>query len=616
MPSSKNKRKRRGNKKKRQQLTTADLLQNTILYQKKPAQSLKMALEPHQMHTDDDVQMQPKVHFNNDREDSDEKQEISTTGSIQTNVVRAIPSNKQKMPVSTAEALRKTAQLDKNEMNLLKETMGDTFHEIMSKYSFNSEEEKDAATTDPMDVDSEKEEWESDSENDFMDSEEEDDFDYTGAHQADQDEDEAERIVSRLSRKKLKRLAKYSVAELKQYTMRPEVVEAHDENAPDPLLLVHLKSHRNTVPVPRHWSDDRKYLSSKRGYEKPPFELPDFIKNTGVQEVREKYEKKLQERSAKTRARDRMLAKLSKTDIDYQILHDAFFKYQKKPSLTIHGDIYFEGKEHQMNSKQFKPGELSEELRNALGMPEGAPPPWLIHMQKHGPPPSYPHLKIPGLNTPIPQGAKWGYHPGGWGRPPLDSQGKPLYGDVFGTGEGSASQNDRKKLVEHWGELVDDEKEEEESSSEEEEEVPPPQRKGRQNTERNPAQSTRAEDVRKNMVATVTTEVNKERPKQLFTVLEEEKISSAEQDGILNTQRKYIIPDAYMRQSAPSGPKVSVEHLKTDMEIEQDDFMAQKEEQRKEYAATEEEKHLVAEETRKRKRKDQEKERARKKFKL
>lgn len=28
-----------------------------------------------------------------------------------------------------------------------------------------------------------------------------------------------------------------------------------------------------------------------------------------------------------------------------------------------------------------KPGQLSQELKEALGMPDGAPPPWLINMQ-------------------------------------------------------------------------------------------------------------------------------------------------------------------------------------------------------------------------------------------
>jgi len=47
-----------------------------------------------------------------------------------------------------------------------------------------------------------------------------------------------------------------------------------DVTAADPKLLVHLKSYRNTVPVPPHWSQKRKYLQAKRGIEKPPFELP------------------------------------------------------------------------------------------------------------------------------------------------------------------------------------------------------------------------------------------------------------------------------------------------------------------------------------------------------
>lgn len=30
------------------------------------------------------------------------------------------------------------------------------------------------------------------------------------------------------------------------------------------------------------------------------------------------------------------------------------------------------------------------------------------------------------------QGCSFGYHAGGWGKPPVDENGKPLYGDVFG----------------------------------------------------------------------------------------------------------------------------------------------------------------------------------------
>lgn len=72
------------------------------------------------------------------------------------------------------------------------------------------------------------------------------------------------------------------ISQLKQDCPRPEVVEVWDIRARDPKLLVYLKSYRNTVPVPRHWSQKRKYLQGKRGIEKPPFELPSFIGATGA----------------------------------------------------------------------------------------------------------------------------------------------------------------------------------------------------------------------------------------------------------------------------------------------------------------------------------------------
>jgi len=85
-------------------------------------------------------------------------------------------------------------------------------------------------------------------------------------------------------------------------------------------------------------------------------------------------------------------------DIDYQILHDAFFKHQTKPHLTKHGDIYFEGKEEEMRARTFKPGRMSSELRAACGLTEYQAPPWLTNMQRYGPPPSYPYMKFIGVN--------------------------------------------------------------------------------------------------------------------------------------------------------------------------------------------------------------------------
>jgi len=63
---------------------------------------------------------------------------------------------------------------------------------------------------------------------------------------------------------------------------RPDVVEAHDVTANDPHLLVTLKASRNTVPVPRHWSDKRVYLQEKRSADRKVFELPEYISTTGL----------------------------------------------------------------------------------------------------------------------------------------------------------------------------------------------------------------------------------------------------------------------------------------------------------------------------------------------
>ena len=285
------------------------------------------------------------------------------------------------------------------------------------------------------------------------------------------DEDE-EKGEPRLSKKKRKEQNKLSVAELKALVKKPETVDWTDTSASDPRLLVHIKAYRNVVPVPPHWSLKREYLSSKRGVEKPPFSLPKFIQETGIAEMRDAVLEKQDQASLKQKQRERVQPKMGKLDIDYQKLYEAFFRFQTKPELTRYGEVYYEGKEYETNLKHLRPGELSEELKEALNIPPGAPPPWLINQQRFGPPPSYPALKIPGLNAPPPPGAQWGFHPGGYGKPPVDEYNRPLYGgDIFGVLQ--PQQNTQlgepvEKTL--WGELQEPEEESEEEESEDEEE--------------------------------------------------------------------------------------------------------------------------------------------------
>ena len=279
----------------------------------------------------------------------------------------------------------------------------------------------------------------------------------------------ADDVDQKLSKKQKRKQRRLTVAELKQLVLKPEVVEQWDVTASDPRLLVHLKSYRNSIPVPRHWCQKRKFLQGKRGVEKPPFKLPDFIQATGIERIRASVMEKENAKKLKGKMKERVQPKMGKIDIDYQVLHDAFFKYQTKPRLTRHGDTYYEGKEHEAELREKKPGHCSDDLRKALGIEAGGPPPWLVNMQRYGPPPSYPNLKIPGLNAPIPEGASYGYHPGGWGKPPVDEFGRPLYGDVFGT----AAPEPEERLLgglssEAWAAMEADISDEEESEDEDE----------------------------------------------------------------------------------------------------------------------------------------------------
>jgi hypothetical protein len=143
-------------------------------------------------------------------------------------------------------------------------------------------------------------------------------------------------------------------------------------------LVFSLQGYRNTVPVPRHWSQKRQYLQGKRGIEKPAFKLPDFIEATGIGEMRQAYLEKAESQKMKQKGRERMQPKMGKLDIDYQVLHDAFFKYQTKPKLTQLGDLYYEGKEFEASMKHARPGECSitsHTCRGTLGESPPLPPP-------------------------------------------------------------------------------------------------------------------------------------------------------------------------------------------------------------------------------------------------
>lgn len=73
-------------------------------------------------------------------------------------------------------------------------------------------------------------------------------------------DDEDGNKASNLSNRKKRQLRRLNIAALKQIVKRPDLVEIHDCSAPDPLFIIHLKGYRNSISVPKHWAQRRKYL--------------------------------------------------------------------------------------------------------------------------------------------------------------------------------------------------------------------------------------------------------------------------------------------------------------------------------------------------------------------
>jgi len=336
----------------------------------------------------------------------------------------------------------------------------------------------------------------------------------------------------------------------------------------------------------------------QRGIEKSPFQLPDFIVKTGISEVRNAIDEDEGGMNAKKQNRNKVAPKMGALDVDYRTLYDAFFKHQNRHSiqekLTQFGDLYYEGKEFetQKSSDLKVGGPLSERLRDAVGMTgENSPPPWLITMQRYGPPPSYPNLKIPGLNAPLPAGCSYGYHLNGWGKPPVDNFGRPLFGGNpfdppgnsgasstanwdFDAASGAIVTSDGMTVGKKpWGALpmgsID--VEEEESSSEEEssddessgDEMAESDEEGEEKEDADAAETEKDElttDGADSVVPGSASDLRKqggdETPapaKQLYTVLHQTSADKDKQSGaVFASDVAYVVPGAQVPDGAES----------------------------------------------------------------
>ncbi|CCH60587.1 hypothetical protein TBLA_0D00790 [Henningerozyma blattae CBS 6284] len=217
---------------------------------------------------------------------------------------------------------------------------------------------------------------------------------------------------SRPSKRKLRKLTKPTLAELKGISNYPENIEWFDCDAPYPYLLAGIKTSKNIIPIPPSWQQKRGYLSGRSLLNKRPFQLPSIIRETGIEEMRKISlgEDISNEKSLKEITRSRVQPKTDTFDLDYKKLYDVFFKIGKnwKPSTLLpFGDLYFENRnlvedaEWKSKTKDLGPGKLSSRMRNIIGLKAGQLPPWIHKMKELGLPPSYPSLKIVGLNWDI-----------------------------------------------------------------------------------------------------------------------------------------------------------------------------------------------------------------------
>ena len=301
-------------------------------------------------------------------------------------------------------------------------------------------------------------------------------------------------------------------------------------------------------------------------------QLPDFIIKTGITEIRDTVAEAEAKESAKQKNRSKVNPKMGAMDVDYKTLYEAFFRFQTKPKgMTKFGDLYYEGKEMETSTNVKPGGPLSKALRAALGMiNDSSPPPWLINMQRYGPPPSYPNLAIPGLNAPLPnEQCQYGYHTGGWGKPPVDQYGRPLCGgNPFDPpGSGKRDEDARAVLVTSdgktlaktpWGmpvgqfalEEADESSEEEDSTSGEESSVDAMEESDEENDQTAdgiesmlPPPTTATSTVPGNLRKTAGDETPMTvQPKLLYQVLEQ--TSNQEQGGVFKSDVKYQVPGA------------------------------------------------------------------------
>lgn len=203
--------------------------------------------------------------------------------------------------------------------------------------------------------------------------------------------------TSKLSKKERKAKQKQALFEkyLKEVPY-PHLLELDDVKSNIVVLLNKMKNFEGSVRVPSRWKHKSLFPKS---YVKKEFKFTaNFDFKLGLDELTNK---------------ERLFPKLGVTSVNPKDLFETFKPFTGR--LTGVGEVF--DFTWNFDIKQCVPGQLSQELKDALGMKGQAPPPWLFKMQTMGTPPGWPGVLYPGVNYKIPEGCVYGYEPNGWGKP-------------------------------------------------------------------------------------------------------------------------------------------------------------------------------------------------------
>merc|ERR1712032_651476 len=135
-------------------------------------------------------------------------------------------------------------------------------------------------------------------------------------------------IFQTSSKRKNRVASRPSLVSLKQLSPKAEEVFSFDTTAEDPHTLLYLKSVFNSWEVPTNW-DRRQCKIMTLCNPSALFVLPPFLLSTGVSAIRNHSSHGADNTSHP--GRNRIRPKSSRIQLNYDVLRDAFFKYQSKP---------------------------------------------------------------------------------------------------------------------------------------------------------------------------------------------------------------------------------------------------------------------------------------------